>query len=165
MVKVTTKTTGGQRAIKYLEHCLAEAKTEVKIGILGKSYPDGGDTPAMVAARHEFGGKKIPQRSFLRSTLAEKHKEWAEEAGFFLKANPGNFRGALTYAGERATKDVTDKITWGIFPPLHPQTVAAKRRFGHQEPDLPLVKTGVMLEALGYQVDGEEAVCPNAGKK
>jgi len=152
MVKVTAKMTGGERAVKYLARLVEAAKVEVKVGVLGgATYPKGGPPVAMIAAIHEYGTDKIPQRSFLRSTLAEKHREWSAAAGLKFR-DTGYLLEALRFAGVVAAKDVQEKITWGIDPALQENTVAAKRKRGRQEPDIPLVATGAMQEAISYEV-------------
>jgi len=153
MVKVTTKVTGGEKLVKLIERYQAAAKSSLKVGILGgAAYPDG--TPAaMIGAIHEFGRGHVPQRSFLRSTMAEKHKEWAEAAGLMLKANSGDFQKALMFAGELAAKDVQAKIAEGrVGPGLKEATIAAKAKKGKQYPGIPLVDTGVLMEAISYEV-------------
>ena len=106
----------------------------------------------------------IPARSFMRSTLAEKKGEWGKEAAAALKSNRGDIKKALAAVGEVATKDMTRAIETGIDPALSANTVAAKRhRKGSKgRPDLPLVDTGAMEEALGYEVSGAgRQVFPN----
>jgi len=165
MVKVTAKMSGGQGVIKYLERLSKEAKVEVKVGILGgATYLDDGTPVAMIGAVHEFGRGNNPPRSFLRSAIAEKHKDWTGAAGLKFRAT-GDLVEALRFAGETAAKDVQEKITFGIDPALKEGTVAAKRKMGRQEPDIPLVATGTLQEAIGYQVGDEMATFPMRKEK
>jgi hypothetical protein len=72
-----------------------------------------------------------------------------------LKATPGDVQGALVFVGELASREVQRKITYGIDPALKESTIAAKRKKGRKEPDIPLVATGTMQEAISYEVISE----------
>jgi phage gpG-like protein len=96
----------------------------------------------------------IPARSFMRSTLEKKKEEWISAAAGHLKASPGDVRGMLEKVGETAAKDMQAAIEEGIAPALKPATVKAKlkRKGSKGSPDLPLVDTGTMQEAISYEV-------------
>ncbi|MDR0339547.1 MAG: hypothetical protein LBH65_04650 [Desulfovibrio sp.] len=153
-MKVQTRG-GGKWKAALAAYCAQNA--EVRVGILaGASY--SGETStlpvAAIAAVHEFGAANIPARSFMRSTLQQKREEWISAAAWLLRANPGDVRGMLAMVGETAAKDMQAAIEAGIGPPLKPATVKAKlrRKGGKGRPDLPLVDTGTMQEAISYEV-------------
>jgi phage gpG-like protein len=61
-------------------------KTPVaRVGILGSTNARGSEfsTNAEIGALHEFGGAKMPKRSFLRQPLTDHLKERLEQAGMF----------------------------------------------------------------------------------
>jgi hypothetical protein len=127
-------------------------KRSVKIGFpQGPTEKDG--TPvAMIAAVHEFGApsKHIPERSFLRSSIAENMPKYMRLNRASLvriihgKATPGLALGLL---GEMAAGDAKKLIRNGNFVPLSPATIRAKGS------DKPLIDTGTMLQTLTYKVD------------
>lgn len=68
------------RAVKNSE------KTYVKIGILGShgARNDGsGKTNSEIGAIHEFGGAKMPQRSFIRMPISQMLNKELEKGGSF----------------------------------------------------------------------------------
>jgi len=161
---VSVKRTGGKSWKKALEPYRNSGRMQVKIGVLeGATYPDG--TPvAAIAAVHEFGTAHVPARSFMRSTLAAKKESWGKGLAYQLKAS-GNVKTALTALGEVASKDIQKAIEDGLSPKLKDETVAAKirrgksnttvnnkRNLGISRPELPLVATGTLQEAIDYEV-------------
>ncbi|MDR3037878.1 MAG: hypothetical protein LBV21_01065 [Candidatus Adiutrix sp.] len=156
MAKVTAKLTGGDKWRQALEPYLEAGRASVKVGILGGATYSDGSPAAAIAAIHEFGTANIPPRSFLRSTLAEKHKEWAEAGGQMLAITKGDARKALAFTGELSSKDIQAKLSEGrVTPALKAATVAAKAKKGKQYPDIPLVDTGTLMESISYEVTSE----------
>jgi phage gpG-like protein len=96
----------------------------------------------------------LPARSFMRSTLAKKKEEWIKKAAAHLRANPGDVGGMLAHLGETASKDMQAAIEEGIPPALKPETVKRKlkRKGSDGRPDLPLVDTGTLQEAITFEV-------------
>jgi len=141
---------------KAVQPYLDAEKLHVDVGILSGATPSGetksGISLPVLGAIHEFGTATIPQRSFMRSTVAEKQKAWGKMAGAYLKANPKNITGALTMLGEAASKDMQAKIESNIAPKLKKATIKAKARRGKENPELALVDTGAMEEAISYEV-------------
>lgn len=148
---VSLKIKGGNDWKKALEGYNVSGDV-LKVGVLeGATYPDG--TPvATVAAAQEYGTEHIPARSFMRSTLAEKEKDWVKGVAGYLKANPGKVREAITVLGELASKDIQEKIESNIAPALALETVARKAKAGKANPELALSETGVLQESISYEV-------------
>jgi len=75
------------RRLKQLIKAFDEAPT-IKVGILGGKNARVGDfqTNAEIGALHEFGGAKMPKRSFLRVPLTEHLNKRLEQAGMFDQA-------------------------------------------------------------------------------
>ena len=156
---VKVRVSGGKAWKKALREYADGGNISVNVGVLGGATYSGetgkaGLPVAVVAAAHEFGTKDSPARSFLRATLAKKKEEWIRLVALFLRANPGKSREAFARLGETAAKDVQAAIEEGLKPALKPATVARKlKRKGRKgSPDLPLVDTGVLQEAVGYEV-------------
>ncbi len=118
----------------------------VKVGLPKGSndYPDG-TSVIMVGVVHEFGSssRNIPQRSFLRSTVQEKRREYKT---MFKKLSKKIIDGlitkkeALALIGLQVQTDVKEKIT-DIKEP------ALKHREGN-----PLIDTGHLRQSITFQV-------------
>lgn len=119
----------------------------VKVGLPKGSndYPDG-TSVIMVGAVHEFGStsRGVPQRSFLRSTVQEKRRQYKlmfSKLADKIISGKLNIRQALQLIGLQVQSDVREKITEGIDPPL-------KYREGTA-----LIDTGHLRQSITYQVD------------
>ena len=138
-----------KKAIKEIEKLAKSLKGPdlVKIGLPKGSndYPDG-TSVIMVGLVHEFGSpsRNIPQRSFLRSTVNSKKREYK---GIFKRLGKKIIDGkitkleALKLVGLKVQTDVRDKITDINSPEL-------KSRDGN-----PLVDTGHLRQSITYEVD------------
>ena len=151
---------GGDKWKDTLKPYVDNSGTLLKVGLLEGATVSGeaGDAAlpvAAIAAFHEFGTAQIPARSFMRSTLEKRGKDWVKVAVAYLKANPAKIVEALASVGEVAAKDIQVTIEAGIAPALKPATIKAKMRRGKTKegkPELPLVDTGAMQEAITYEV-------------
>ena len=130
---------------------------EVRIGIQENQQYEDGTPVAYVGAIHEYGAPErgIPQRSFLRSTEAEKQQEWAGHMEDGVKAV---IAGAVTpeqvleMVGMSAARDVIQTISTIQEPPLSPITVMLR---GMQSHDSSLKVTGKTVgEAARRVKDG-----------
>lgn len=123
----------------------------VSVGVLsGASHPSGMDN-ATLAAIHEFGTEdgRVPERSFLRSTMSSKREEWlAFFAGRARKVVAGQISAldAMEHTGMRMAGDVKAAIVAGIDPENAPATVAAKGS------STPLIDTGRLKESITHRV-------------
>lgn len=95
----------------------------------------------------------IPARSFMRTTIAEKSRQWPEAAADVLRATGCNAREALETMGAVAAGDIQSKIAEITDPPLAPSTVKRRSRLGSENPDKPLIDTRTLTRSLRYQVD------------
>lgn len=121
-------------------------KGTVKVGLPSGSnnYPDG-TSVIMVGAVQEFGSpaRKVPERSFLRSTLFEKrrvYKKLFAELGFKVLMGKLTSDEAMRILGLTVESDVKEKITDISSPPL-------KIRKGN-----PLVDTGHLRRSITHEV-------------
>lgn len=139
----------GLMARSKLEESLSKylnEKLEVRAGIFETAtYPDG--TPvASVAVENEYGTDLIPARSFFRTTIAEKQKDWADSVAKGLQYYKGDIRTALEATGERMADDLQESVLNWKEPPNAPYTIAKK---GFNKP---LVDTGQMSDSFGSEV-------------
>ena len=108
-------------------------------------YPDG-TAVIFVAVKNEFG-IGIPERSFLRSTLIQKRKEYRR---MIAKASENAIRGrkpldkSLNRIGMIAVADIQRKITELRTPPNAPSTIRIKKSSN------PLIDTGLMRLSTTY---------------
>ncbi|WP_241120318.1 hypothetical protein [Achromobacter xylosoxidans] len=144
------------------------------------TYPDG--TPvAYVAAIQEFGSpeKGIPPRSFFRTMIAAKQKDWPRALGALAKNNDYDIDKALGQMGEGIKGQLQESIREVDGPALSPVTLLLRERFGNHPEEIsfadvqqarrdiasgvqpkvtgtqakPLVWTGQMLNSVDYEVD------------
>lgn len=136
-------------------------KLQAKVGFFESAhYPDG--TPiAYVATIQEFGYPKggIPQRSFIRSTIAEQaNGYWKQVMAKYGKmvvtghATPADALEAMALVAEG---DMRKKITKITSPALSTRTLDARWARGNGN-DKPLVDTGAMLAHLTSVVEAKQ---------
>jgi len=146
-IKVALTPEGGKKHTLVVG-ILKGAHTDVDDGELDKSV-----LIAPYAAMMEFGTRHIPARPFLRNTLAERQKEWVASIGQQIEQyGVKDLEKALNDLGIQMTGDIKAKIMSGDFAPLSPKTIAAKERKGRPHPDLPLVDTASMVNAIHHEV-------------
>ena len=160
---MTARVTDADRGARALAESLrALGKARVRVGVLADAPKKTGTrtgkrgrqiqqaaTLAEVAAAHEFGTDKIPQRSFIRATVdlkaaviaAEQEKLAAQVMD--SKITP---EVAMERLGAAVQGMVQTRIAEGIGPALAPATVARKGS------DKPLVDTGQLRSSVTYQV-------------
>lgn len=112
------------------------------------TYPDG-TSMQDVAIYNEFGTSRIPERSFLRSTMEERQDEYVDLLvkgieQFVEKGKP--LEDTLELAGLKAAGDIQQKITDLSDPPNSPLTIALKGSSN------PLINTGAMRAAVTHEV-------------
>lgn len=153
MSKVTVKDNGA-KALLARAHKLAAGRV-VRVGVLDdapKREGDGGtgsQSLLEVAAQHEFGAGRIPQRSFIRGTVEAKGAEIADLqvslAGRVLKGKLDPDQ-ALEQLGAKVVGMVQTRIAAGIAPALHPDTIEKKGS------STPLIDTGQLRSSITYRV-------------
>jgi hypothetical protein len=106
---------------------------------------------AEIAAQHEFGTARIPQRSMLRATVEiyeHKYTEALRKIGIGITAGRIDLKGGLDLLGVMIKGDVQKRIAAGIMPPNAPSTIARKGS------STPLIDTGQMRNAIEHEVRG-----------
>lgn len=146
-VKVIDK---GWNAIKKNLAGLKVGKV-ASVGVQGPeaSQSHGELTNATLYSYHEFGDMAgtghPPERSSLRSTMADKESEYQKELQKIGKGafEGGTVEGNLLLLGEKYRADVINKIKEGIPPALKDETIEQKRG-----ETTPLITTGQLINAL-----------------
>jgi len=123
----------------------------VSVGIIDAgSHIDGDLTVASIGFIHEFGTEKIPERSFMRSTIQEKKKDIIALQKKLLKQivlGAISQNKALGLIGEFTSDLMSQKIVSISDPPNKSQTI---KRKGSSNP---LVDTGQMKNSITYEVN------------
>jgi len=133
------------RELERISRVFGRGPNGVKVGLPQGSndYPDG-TSVIMVGAVHEFGSSRVPERSFLRSTVIEKKRDYKalfRKLTFKIVKGDMDARTALGLIGLAVQTDVQDKITDIDSPPL-------VYREGN-----PLVDTGHLRQSITFEVD------------
>lgn len=146
---------GGAKMARYLTDLKRNASNAQRVDVgffRGSTYTDG--TPvATVAAVQEFGNDRVPARSFMRTTIAERGRQWPRAAEAVLRVSNCNARQALETLGQVAAQEMQSKISEITEPQLAPSTVKQRLKKGSERPDKPLIDTATMINALRYQVE------------
>ena len=113
-------------------------------------------TVAIVAAIHEFGGGRVPERSYLRSTFEANQTAYfalIETAVSLSVYGTSTVESALAHVGSVIVADVQQAIRNGIKPDLSEETLRKKR--AKNQPDTPLIATEQMIDAISFAVRRE----------
>jgi len=148
---MATGFTGGaklQAILKDTAKKLGEGKT-LRVGFLGsENYPDG-TTVAQVAFWNEYGTITSPPRPFFRNMIEAKSPKWGEALGKALVATDNDTTKALSLVGTGIKDQLTKSIVDFASPGNAPYTIARKGF------DKPLIDTGQMQRATGFDIEGE----------
>ena len=123
---------------KIIDNLLKAAKDKlyVYVGVQKDTAPRKDDliTNAEVALANEFGTDKIPERSFIRSTIKEKRQKYKDmnirAAKKILTSNLDQdslIKLHLATLGQQAENDIKAKITEIRYPELSKKTIEARR--------------------------------------
>lgn len=131
----------------------------VQVGVVGSEAANEaapGITLARLAGVHEYGAAiqtkngviLIPERSFIRATIAEQKNYSVFIAKLVSSVLDGKRteKQALNLFGARASADMKKRIAAGIEPPNAPSTIARK---GSSKP---LIDTGKLRESITWAV-------------
>lgn len=121
----------------------------VDIGVHSDATGEHGVHVADKATANEFGTRRIPERSFMRSTFDEQ----AAELGRLRARLVGGVidgkltaRQAMGFLGEQHQQDVQAKIRSGVPPANAPETIARKKS------TTTLVDTGEMAQSIRWVI-------------
>lgn len=112
---------------------------------------------ATIAAQQEYGNRRLPPRSFLRSTEKRMADAWTRELAAFAKGRMTEkdiVRKVLTFYGAIAAADVQKTLNENKArgPRLKPATIKRKKKAGYPHFRTKLVASGVMMRDVGYRV-------------
>ena len=156
------KVKGGDK-YKALLAKIAAQKVGVKVGIFANdTNEDTGEPIAPYAAANEFGAGKIPSRPFMRNTVAKRQGDWIKIVEQYMKVRPDNARGAMEIVGQTMATDIGREIDTGSFERLSDASIERHKQRGRgkeagkgqlkSDPERPLIDTGSMRQAIGYEV-------------
>ena len=115
-------------------------------------YPDG-TSVIEVALHNEFGTSRMPERSFMRSTINENRDAYMDIMRKLMKSVLDGKRSVddgLEMLGVQVQGDMQQKISDISQPPNSAQTIALKGSSN------PLMDTDHMIQALTYEVVTDE---------
>jgi len=151
-VKIKSK---GQDGLKEIEKVRKLISGNIKI-VAGlptsaPAYPDSGESVVDVGLQNEFGvqSKRIPERSFLRSTLQENKKKYSQQAFKVIKASIKQKKPidkTLGLVGQVMEDDIKKKIVDLKTPPNAKFTIDKKGSSN------PLVDSGHMGQSIRHEV-------------
>jgi hypothetical protein len=136
---------------------------ETKVGWFPGAVYEDGTTVASVAAENEYGNpaKRVPPRSFMRTTIAARQQYWKKITSFGARAIIAGKKKPvqiMRQLGLAAAGDIKKKITEIVSPPLAQSTIqarkakmAAGKRIGNLTK--PLVESSLMLSSLTHTVE------------
>ncbi len=148
------KIKGGKKINKAINELqkIAKQKSGLLVGLPkdASPYPDG-TSVIMVGIVHEFGSSdgKIPERSFLRSSLDENRetflKFWKDGAAKSILTLNKNSKDVLPLLGQMMQAAVQQKIVTLRSPALKLQTIINKKSSN------PLIDTGHMRQSIRWE--------------
>lgn len=139
------RSSGDYKNKKMREKEAKAAKTDIK--------PPTPITMAQLAAVHEFGTQDgtIPERSFIRSSLADHSKEikrLIKKVTAAIVLGKMDRARALGIVCQKIADGIVAKIDSGVPPPLSDETI---RRKGS---DHPLIDTGQLKNSVDWKIMG-----------
>jgi phage gpG-like protein len=144
-----------KREQRRLEKLLKEVQKNphVAVGVLQDEPHDEDFSMVDLAMIHEYGSsnRKIPERSFIRSTCDTKRKKHLGLIGKFhwqIILGRITAKQALTQLGEVVSKDIVQTINNGIEPELKEVTI---KRKGSSKP---LIDTGRLKGSITHEIRG-----------
>lgn len=143
----TVSVKDNDKGFKDLMKFLGQRRTvAVLVGIRGQA---GSDLVAYAAA-NEFGvHPRIPERSFLRSTLISRQSAYIKQIARAVRKLLDGFTPDIAFGrlGMLAVSDVQRTIRNRVPPPNAPMTIAKKGS------DVPLIDTGRLRQSIDYVVE------------
>lgn len=151
---------GGHRYEKVLAEIVEQISRpgSVRIGFLEGSTAPNGDSIPLRAALNEFGHGNVPPRPFFRNMIHDRSPGWPAAIALNLRLTNFNVEQTMARVGEGIAGQLATSILDLWDPPLSPKTIK-KKGF-----DKPLIEHGDMINAIGYQVNGQGQVKPFQGR-
>lgn len=139
-------------------------RTKITVGVhANDAQRDEGGSNVQIAAVHEFGSGKIPERSFLRATVDGDPSilKFAQDQADSVVHGQMTAERAGERIGILTTDKVKRRIRAGIAPPLKPQTIERKLAKGAHggglasmasTPAVALIDSGQLINSITYEV-------------
>lgn len=127
----------------FVQKCKDVGKRTVQVGVFGDLEL------ATIARAHEYGTQRVPARSYLRSTMAERQQDVQTQMTRLTAAYAAGkitLDRMLQLLGLFGASAVKAKIRSNIPPPLSPRTIARKGS------SLALVDTGRLINSITFKV-------------
>lgn len=140
--------TGIKKFLQTITGRLGKAPS-VNVGFLEEAtYPDTGESVALVAYANEYGdsARGRPPRPFMRNMIAKHKSEWGPAVSKNLKDTGYDAKKTLDRMGQGIAGQMKQSIIDLTDPPLAPSTIARK---GFAKP---LIDTSHMLNSVDYEV-------------
>lgn len=141
---------------------LRGAKVTIGIHASAGQHAGSPETVADIALKHEFGSGRIPERSFLRSTVDGNPKPMIQAQKAANKVCHGQLTAqqACDQIGLVTVGEVKQTIFNKIPPPLSQQTIAVHQAkaahggglAGHADATTPLIDSGQMISSITHEV-------------
>lgn len=146
---VTERDRGWNKLIRAMKRGDVSARVGIVGGPAGQSH--GSLNNASLGAVHEFGTRRVPERSFLRATVDEQRTQVETQLArvvreFYGTQDRARLTRGLGRVAAKVTADVKKKIVGSIPPPNAPATVARKGS------STPLVDTGQLVNTISWDV-------------
>ena len=139
--------------LRLLKKKLKKAKVKVGLPKGSDNYKDG-TSVIEVGAIHEFGSpsKKIPERSFIRSTINEQKETYskiAQSQGILIINGKQSLSKALEHIGIWGQREIQKKFTNNDWAKNSLLTIKSK---GSSKP---LIDTGHLRQSITWSVDND----------
>lgn len=132
---------GFRRLKRNLNVALTRSAFEVGVANADRVHPSGGATIGDVAIFQEFGTDTIPERSFMRSTLAANRGRYIRGIfGSVKKVIETSRLSEMRKLAERVASDIRRTIEAGVPPPLADGSGRT-----------PLIDTGTLRDSIGVE--------------
>jgi hypothetical protein len=142
--------------LKQLAERIGNAASYVEVGLL-----NGTASPEVIerAFYHEFGTEHLPERSFIRFTMARKKEKYArlmKKLAQRVADGKMGVKEAMEWIGDEIAADMQARIQSNIRPHLKEETVNRKKRELYTRPNIALIATGEMIESLARRFHGRK---------
>lgn len=145
---------------KILDKAKRSKGLRLDVGFVGPKasakHADSKLTVAVIAAIHEFGAGRVPERSFLRSTMESNQARYIAmiaTAASLSVLGTQTVESALAHIGDLIVSDIVQAVKSGIEPPLSEET--ERKKAAKNQPLIPLIATKQMIEAVTFAVRRE----------
>jgi hypothetical protein len=163
-VTMRTKTTAEQKWLEQFQKDVRHQAQHLHVGVID-AVPHSaapGYSVADIAASHELGDGRVPQRSWLRGFFGEKGSEvqrMAEASAKRTMARNADLAEFLGVFGSLLVSGIRARMTEGISPALSAFTLQLRKARGVTR-TTPLIDTGQLINSIAIRVLGKRKQVP-----